>query len=414
MTMATSPRILLVDDEPDLLDLMELTLVRMGLETDRATGVAEARAKLAKTQYDLCLTDMRLGDGEGLEVVAAASTLAHPVPVAVITNGSMLWSRSVQESLMEADLLLPSLDAGDAVRFQQVNRPHPKIEFEPMVNGIAEFTRRFRKPVWLEVFLLEGITGVPEEVERIAAWTRKMTPAKIPLHTVSRPPCEDDARPVPPEYVWGEALAELDRRMPRLRLVNLETAVTTRDDVWPGKGIHYRMHPANIGCLTAARLDVCVLANNHVLDWGRDGLVETLQVLRAAGIRTAGADADDGQAAAPAVIELPGGRVLVFAAATASSGVPRDWRAARGRAGVHLLDSVDAGGAEPLARAIAAHRQPGDTVIVSLHWGGNWGLWELTRSGARCGGRRPRLALSTQACSSSPLPKRGCTTGCVG
>ncbi len=181
------------------------------------------------------------------------------------------------------------------------------------------------------------------------------------------------ARPVPPEYVWGEALAELDRRMPRLRLVNLETAVTTRDDVWPGKGIHYRMHPANIGCLTAARLDVCVLANNHVLDWGRDGLVETLQVLRAAGIRTAGADADDGQAAAPAVIELPGGRVLVFAAATASSGVPRDWRAARGRAGVHLLDSVDAGGAEPLARAIAAHRQPGDTVIVSLHWGGNWG-----------------------------------------
>lgn len=129
------------------------------------------------------------------------------VPVAVITNGSMLWSRSVQESLMEADLLLPSLDAGDAVRFQQVNRPHPKIEFEPMVNGIAEFTRRFRKPVWLEVFLLEGITGVPEEVKRIAAWTRKMTPAKIQLNTVSRPPCEDDARPVPPERL--EALAAL-------------------------------------------------------------------------------------------------------------------------------------------------------------------------------------------------------------
>jgi poly-gamma-glutamate synthesis protein (capsule biosynthesis protein) len=181
------------------------------------------------------------------------------------------------------------------------------------------------------------------------------------------------ARPVSNEYVWGEALAEFDRRMPRLRLVNLETAVTTRDDAWPGKGIHYRMHPANIGCLTAARLDVCVLANNHVLDWGRDGLVETLRVLRAAGIRTAGAGTDDGQAAAPAVIELPGGRVLVFAAAAASSGVPRDWRAARGRAGVCLFDSADAAGAQPLARAIAAHRQPGDSVIVSLHWGGNWG-----------------------------------------
>ncbi len=83
--MATSPRILLVDDEPDLLDLMELTLVKMGLETDRAASVAEARTRLGQAHYDLCLTDMRLGDGEGLEVVACASTLPVPVPVAVIT-----------------------------------------------------------------------------------------------------------------------------------------------------------------------------------------------------------------------------------------------------------------------------------------------------------------------------------------
>jgi two-component system response regulator PilR (NtrC family) len=83
--MAISPRILLVDDEPDLLDLMELTLVKMGLETDRAASVAEAKTRLAQAHYDLCLTDMRLGDGEGLEVVAAASALPAPVPVAVIT-----------------------------------------------------------------------------------------------------------------------------------------------------------------------------------------------------------------------------------------------------------------------------------------------------------------------------------------
>ena len=83
-TMA-SPRILLVDDEPDLLDLMELTLVKMGLETDRAESVAEARACLRRTHYDLCLTDMRLPDGEGLQVVASASTSPAPVPVAVIT-----------------------------------------------------------------------------------------------------------------------------------------------------------------------------------------------------------------------------------------------------------------------------------------------------------------------------------------
>jgi two-component system response regulator PilR (NtrC family) len=83
--MAAFPRILLVDDEPDLLDLMELTLAKMGLETDRAISVAEARNRLAQTHYDLCLTDMRLTDGEGLEVIASASALPKPVPVAVIT-----------------------------------------------------------------------------------------------------------------------------------------------------------------------------------------------------------------------------------------------------------------------------------------------------------------------------------------
>jgi poly-gamma-glutamate synthesis protein (capsule biosynthesis protein) len=182
------------------------------------------------------------------------------------------------------------------------------------------------------------------------------------------------ARPVALDYIWGEALAELDRRAPRLRIVNLETAVTTSEDAWPGKGIHYRMHPANVGCLTAARIDACVLANNHVLDWGREGLAETLRVLHAAGIRTAGAGADETEATAPAVLELPvGGRLLLFAAAHAGSGVPRRWRVAQGESGIALLDEISARGAAALARRIAAQRRPGDTVIVSLHWGGNWG-----------------------------------------
>ena len=77
--------ILLVDDEPDLLQLMELTLVKMGIDTERATNVAEARQQLATRHYDLCLTDMRLPDGTGLEVVALANQQKNPVPVAVIT-----------------------------------------------------------------------------------------------------------------------------------------------------------------------------------------------------------------------------------------------------------------------------------------------------------------------------------------
>jgi poly-gamma-glutamate synthesis protein (capsule biosynthesis protein) len=83
-------------------------------------------------------------------------------------------------------------------------------------------------------------------------------------------------------YVWGDALAELERVRPDARIVNLETAVTVSSDPWPEKRIHYRMHPANVPCLTAAKIDCCVLANNHVLDWGHAGLEETLAALHSA------------------------------------------------------------------------------------------------------------------------------------
>jgi wyosine [tRNA(Phe)-imidazoG37] synthetase (radical SAM superfamily) len=82
-----------------------------------------------------------------------------PIPLAVLTNGSLLWSRCVQDALMEADLVLPSLDAGDERLFRYVNRPDELIQFETMVQGLREFNARFKKPVWLEVFLLAGVTG---------------------------------------------------------------------------------------------------------------------------------------------------------------------------------------------------------------------------------------------------------------
>ncbi|HLS57871.1 MAG TPA: CapA family protein [Zeimonas sp.] len=180
--------------------------------------------------------------------------------------------------------------------------------------------------------------------------------------------------PVSPAYVWGEALVELARAAPDLRIVNLETAVTTHDRPWPAKGIHYRMHPANVGCLSAARLDCCALANNHVIDWGRDGLAETLATLRRAGIGTAGAGADLDEALAPAALPLPGGgRLLVFAFATESSGVPGAWAATERRAGVALLPEPGEAAAAQVAAQVVARRRAGDRVIVSVHWGGNWG-----------------------------------------
>lgn len=95
-------------------------------------------------------------------------------------------------------------------------------------------------------------------------------------------------------YPWGDTLSVWEKMAPDLRIINLETSVTTSEDYWKGKGINYRMHPANAPCLTQARIDACSLANNHVLDWGYSGLRETLSTLQGAGVKTAGAGSGGG------------------------------------------------------------------------------------------------------------------------
>ena len=123
----------------------------------------------------------------------------------------------------------------------------------------------------------------------------------------------------------------------------------------------------------AARIDACALANNHVLDWGREGLLETLAVLREAGIATAGAGPDAAAARRPAELPLgDGGRLLLSAWATPCSGVPDDWEATATRPGVALLRRLDDADLLAVRAAVDAARQPGDRVVVSLHWGANW------------------------------------------
>jgi len=174
-------------------------------------------------------------------------------------------------------------------------------------------------------------------------------------------------------YVWGVALDHLRRVSPAIRLVNLETSITKSNDFVP-KGINYRMNPRNVGCLTAAGVNCCVLANNHVLDCGERGLVETLETLERAGISTAGAGRNRAQALAPAILNLPGsGRMLVFALATPTIGTPLDWAATPHRPGVNVLPDLSEKAVDAVAEQVSHDRRPGDLVIVSIHWGPNWG-----------------------------------------
>lgn len=180
-------------------------------------------------------------------------------------------------------------------------------------------------------------------------------------------------RPVALDYIWGDALVEIDRHAPDLRIVNLETAITTAKHHMP-KGINYRMNPANIGVLSSFRINACALANNHVLDWGQKGLLETIAALEEVDIAHAGAGHDASLAHAPAILQRTGGpRILLFAAAMPDSGVPSEWAATGRSAGISLLPDMTAATVETIAHQIASYKAAGDVVVFSLHWGGNWG-----------------------------------------
>ena len=180
--------------------------------------------------------------------------------------------------------------------------------------------------------------------------------------------------PVPPSWPWGEALRLLETAAPDARIVNLETSVTRGDAFAPGKAVHYRMHPANVPALTVARPDVCVLANNHVLDFGRAGLEETLDTLERAGLRTAGAGRSAEEAYRPVAVPAgAGGRVLVLALGAGSSGIPPDWAATAALPGVARVPDLSAATADAVVRHVRRVRRAGDVVVVSVHWGSNWG-----------------------------------------
>jgi poly-gamma-glutamate capsule biosynthesis protein CapA/YwtB (metallophosphatase superfamily) len=181
-------------------------------------------------------------------------------------------------------------------------------------------------------------------------------------------------RPLSFDYVWGDALQELEQASVDLRIVNFETAITSEETPWPDKGIHYRMHPLNIGCLSAARISGCALANNHVLDWGYSGLSETLRSLDAIGVAHSGAGNNAEGAAAPSVLNLANNRrVLLFSFGSTSSGIPPTWSATPFRAGVNLLDELSNAAATRVAGQMRHYQRPGDIIIASIHWGGNWG-----------------------------------------
>jgi poly-gamma-glutamate capsule biosynthesis protein CapA/YwtB (metallophosphatase superfamily) len=175
--------------------------------------------------------------------------------------------------------------------------------------------------------------------------------------------------PIDFAWPWGEALEIVGQFAPDVRLLNLETSITAGGEFARGKGVHYRMHPDNIGCVAAIQPDVCALANNHVLDFGYQGLAETLRTLENAGIHSAGAGLDVKSAERPAVV----GHVVVASCGMGSSGIPHDWAATGRRPGVAYVADMSDRSADAIAGRVLRLKGAGDIAVVSVHWGSNWG-----------------------------------------
>lgn len=179
--------------------------------------------------------------------------------------------------------------------------------------------------------------------------------------------------PLAYDHIWGDALKVWEEESPRFRLINLETSITTNEDEWPRKGIHYRMHPQNVQVLTAAGIDHCSLANNHILDWGHQGLLETLNTLEESGIAHSGAGRNEKEAGTPSIVQHESGRLIVLSYGYYNSGIPPLWEAAGEVPGVNLLHQLDETELQDIKEEVQNLKRAGDVVVFSIHWGGNWG-----------------------------------------
>ena len=136
-------------------------------------------------------TTLHAGLGEMIRAVKDMTTL----PVAVITNGSLLYQRSVRQALMAADAVLPSLDAGNPELYRRINRPHQAFTFERLTAGLIDFRKDYQHKLWVEVMLIGGLNDTQEALEQIAAWLDRISPDEVHIVQPTRPPAEIWVKP---------------------------------------------------------------------------------------------------------------------------------------------------------------------------------------------------------------------------
>lgn len=129
------------------------------------------------------------------ELIHAVKLMTR-VPVAVITNGTLLYRDDVRRDLLEADVVLPSLDAATQPVFKQINRPHPQLKVRTIIDGLKQFRAEYRGKIWLEILFVDGINDTEDELAALRQAINEINPDKVQLNTVIRPPVESFAHPI--------------------------------------------------------------------------------------------------------------------------------------------------------------------------------------------------------------------------
>ncbi len=177
------------------------------------------------------------------------------IPIAIITNSTLLYRPEVRAECAKADLIIPSLDAADEAVFSAVNRPVGDISIEKLVSGLVSFRKEFAGQIWLEVFLIEGLNTMASQIEKLKGHIQRIQPDKVQLNSAVRPAAEPGieamarealetiARQIGPncEVVGAAPVGTSDRHIQRdcaEVLSMLKRRPCSIEDISTGLGIH--------------------------------------------------------------------------------------------------------------------------------------------------------------------------------
>ncbi|MBN2272223.1 MAG: radical SAM protein [Sedimentisphaerales bacterium] len=197
------------------------------------------------------------------------------IPLTVLTNGTLFFREDVRADCLKADVVLPSLDAGDEETFRRINRPHADISIEKLVSGLSAFRKEFSGLIWLEVFLVAGLNTNTQQIAALKALIEQIAPDKIHLNTAVRPTAEPDVAAATHEKLVSIA-AELGERCEVIAdfsggLPLVAHATATAEDVFS----MLKRRPCSLADISAGLSIPANLTVKHLTTLQQQGLIES-------------------------------------------------------------------------------------------------------------------------------------------